>query len=94
MDQHLLRNNSEILKHLMGQFKSTVFCPDCDNISYKFDPFYMVQVPIPVIRKINFEFYYVSNDSWILPFKARFHVSETTTIKEMDDIIRENMDIS
>ena len=47
LKQHKKRNNSEIMKLLMGQYKSTVDCPDCENISYKFDPFYIVSVPIP-----------------------------------------------
>jgi hypothetical protein len=30
-----------------GQFKSTVVCPVCDNVSITFDPFLFLSVPLP-----------------------------------------------
>jgi ubiquitin carboxyl-terminal hydrolase 4/11/15 len=44
---HLLRNQSVVVDHFHGQFKSTLMCPQCENVSVTFDPFLTVSLPIP-----------------------------------------------
>ncbi len=81
------RNDSEIMKLLMGQFKSTVDCPDCENISYKFDPFYIISVPIPQIRMARDEIYFMFDDTWTLPKKIKYTLAEKTSVAEIRILI-------
>eukprot|EP01083_Nonionella_stella_P092178 257938_1 len=47
-DIHLKRNLSVIVDIMQGQLKSTVICPECKRVSVTFDPFLMLNVPLPV----------------------------------------------
>ncbi|EGR31392.1 ubiquitin specific peptidase 8, putative [Ichthyophthirius multifiliis] len=47
------RNDSIICDLMLGQFKSTLMCPDCRKISITFDPYMTISVPVPQIRQIN-----------------------------------------
>lgn len=49
---HLRRNRSVIVDLFQGQLKSTLVCPECDNVSIKFDPFMFLSVPIPDNRTL------------------------------------------
>eukprot|EP00042_Codosiga_hollandica_P038991 m.323626 g.323626 ORF g.323626 m.323626 type:complete len:1018 (-) comp55529_c0_seq4:116-3169(-) len=44
---HRARNDSVIVDLLVGQFKSTLTCPDCHKISRTFDPTMFLPLPIP-----------------------------------------------
>jgi ubiquitin C-terminal hydrolase len=46
-EKFLIRNRSVIVDNFAGQLKSTVVCPECKHVSVKFDPYTMVQVPLP-----------------------------------------------
>jgi ubiquitin C-terminal hydrolase len=46
---HLKRNQSVIVDHFQGQLKSTLICPECNNISITFDPFMYLSLPLPVL---------------------------------------------
>jgi len=50
------RNDSIIVDLMYGQYKSTVTCQECKNVSNNFDPF--LNIPLPIPKRINFEFYY------------------------------------
>lgn len=54
------RNDSVIVDLMYGQYKSTVTCQECKNVSNNFDPFMTLSLPIP--KRVNFEFYYLSLD--------------------------------
>ncbi|KAK9802690.1 hypothetical protein WJX73_007165 [Symbiochloris irregularis] len=41
------RNDSVIVDHLQGLYKSTLVCPDCHNRSVKFDPFTYLTLQLP-----------------------------------------------
>ena len=45
-DCNLKRNNSIITDLFCGQYKSTIICPDCENINITFDPFNALALPI------------------------------------------------
>lgn len=51
------RNDSVIVDTLYGQYKSTVECSTCPNFSITFDPFMILQLPIPLKKTKTFEFY-------------------------------------
>lgn len=46
---HLRRNQSIIVDLFQGQLKSTLHCPNCQNISIMFDPFMYLSVPLPFV---------------------------------------------
>lgn len=41
------RNDSVIVDHFQGMYKSTLVCPRCDRSSVKFDPFMYLSLPLP-----------------------------------------------
>eukprot|EP00698_Gefionella_okellyi_P011731 TRINITY_DN3117_c0_g1_i1.p1 TRINITY_DN3117_c0_g1~~TRINITY_DN3117_c0_g1_i1.p1 ORF type:complete len:938 (+),score=163.09 TRINITY_DN3117_c0_g1_i1:63-2876(+) len=45
---HKERNDSKVVDLFLGQFMSTVVCPDCHNPSLKFDPLMYLSLPLPV----------------------------------------------
>ena len=45
-DNFLLRNKSEIVDLMYGQYRSVLDCPKCQNHSIQFDPFLMCSLPI------------------------------------------------
>ena len=49
--QHKLRNHSFLHDLFMGQFKSTLVCPECDNVSVAFDPYTMVSLPLQTVAE-------------------------------------------
>ena len=58
----LKRNYSIFTENFFGQFKSTVSCPKCRNTSVTFDPFQIISLPIPIVVKDVFSFYFVFAD--------------------------------
>ncbi|GLT60957.1 hypothetical protein SLA2020_336950 [Shorea laevis] len=44
---HLVHNDSIIVEVCQGQFKSTLFCPVRKNMSFTFDPFIYLSLPLP-----------------------------------------------
>lgn len=60
---HKARNDSVIVDHFQGQYKSTLVCPKCDNISIIFDPYMYLSLPIPVEKSTSFRFTYIPSDS-------------------------------
>ncbi|XP_062509937.1 ubiquitin carboxyl-terminal hydrolase 19-like isoform X2 [Corticium candelabrum] len=49
---HKKRNDSIISDLFQGQFKSTVCCPQCQNVSVTFDPFTQISVPLPKQHRV------------------------------------------
>lgn len=43
---HLARNDSEVTSMFCGQLQSRIFCLTCGNVSYCFDPFFDLSVPL------------------------------------------------
>ncbi|WFD43484.1 ubiquitinyl hydrolase 1 [Malassezia psittaci] len=50
-DIYKARNDSVIVDLFQGQYRSTLVCPVCENVSVKFDPFMYLTLPIPNTRK-------------------------------------------
>ena len=46
-DAYRARNDSVIVDHFQGMYKSTLVCPSCQHCSVKFDPFMYLSVPLP-----------------------------------------------
>ncbi|KAI8889822.1 cysteine proteinase [Backusella circina FSU 941] len=47
-EYHLSRNDSIIVDLFQGQFRSTLVCKGCHNVSVTFDPFMYLSLPLPV----------------------------------------------
>lgn len=45
---HLKRNRSVITDLFVGMYKSTLYCPECKDVSTTFDPYNDVTLPLPV----------------------------------------------
>eukprot|EP00741_Cyanophora_paradoxa_P015306 tig00000194_g14775.t1 len=50
------RNDSIIVDLMMGQLKSTLVCPKCTRPSIKFDPYMMLNLPVPGVREQDVKF--------------------------------------
>nr|CAB3267545.1 ubiquitin carboxyl-terminal hydrolase 15 [Phallusia mammillata] len=61
-DNHRKRNSSVIVDTLHGLFRSTVDCPECPRISFTFDPFCFLSLPLPVKRERSVECTFVPVD--------------------------------
>jgi hypothetical protein len=46
-DNYRKRNDSHIVDHFQGLYKSTLVCPQCSYSSVKFDPFMYLSLPLP-----------------------------------------------
>ena len=46
-DVHIKRENSIIVDLFHGQYKSTITCPECKQVSLTYDPFMHLGLPIP-----------------------------------------------
>jgi ubiquitin C-terminal hydrolase len=46
-ENYKARNDSVIVDHFQGLYKSTLRCPHCDKTSVKFDPFMYLSLPLP-----------------------------------------------
>ncbi|KAJ3025872.1 ubiquitin carboxyl-terminal hydrolase, partial [Rhizophlyctis rosea] len=49
-DIHSKRNDSVIVDHFQGQYKSRLQCPECGKLSITFDPYMFLSLPIPERR--------------------------------------------
>jgi len=54
---HLLRNRSIIVDLFQGQVKSSLKCHDCGYVSYKFEPFMYLSLPVPEESKKDVTLY-------------------------------------
>ena len=69
---HLKRNQSIIVDLMHGQFKGTVRCPDCDKLSITFDPYMSISLPIPEIKLVEKDYFWVPYDTSKRCIKSTF----------------------
>lgn len=84
-ENYLKRNRSIIVDLLVGQYKSTLICPDCKKISITFDPYMSVSLPLPNYQLISFQFYLIARDSRELPLKITFMLPSTNTSAQLKE---------
>ncbi|XP_019428321.1 PREDICTED: ubiquitin carboxyl-terminal hydrolase 9-like isoform X2 [Lupinus angustifolius] len=67
---HMARNDSLIVDVCQGQYKSTLVCPVCGNISITFDPFMYLSLPMPstAIRTMTVTVFYGDGSGLPMPF--------------------------
>lgn len=66
-----------------GQFKSTVRCPDCDKLSITFDPYMNISLPIPEIKLIERDYFWVPFDTSKKCVKYSFNMKTHEPIKNL-----------
>ena len=76
-----------------GLFKSTVRCPDCDKISITFDPFMSINLPIPEIKLVEKDYFWVPYDVSKKCIKHSFVMKSHEEIKTLRKLIGQAHDI-
>jgi len=56
---YLMRNQSIFVDLFYGQYKSSLICGNCDEVSIKFEPFMNISLPIPINDLIDFQVNFV-----------------------------------
>lgn len=79
----LKRNYSLFIENFYGQYKSTVTCNNCENTNITFDPYQIISLPIPVIIRENFSFYFLNADHTEKAIKFGF---KAKSIKSFNDL--------
>jgi len=76
-----------------GQFKSTVRCPDCDKVSITFDPYMSISLPIPEIKLVEKDYFWVPFDTQKRCVKHKFVFKSHEPIKNLRKFIARSFDI-
>ncbi|KAJ1959244.1 hypothetical protein GGI12_004434, partial [Dipsacomyces acuminosporus] len=76
------RNDSVVVDLFQGQYKSTLVCPVCDNVSVTFDPFMYLTLPLPIKRQkwINATF---------IPANPSVHATKMHLLVKKDDAVKQ-----
>ncbi|GLC55869.1 hypothetical protein PLESTB_001037900 [Pleodorina starrii] len=77
------RNDSLVVDHFQGLFKSTVDCPQCGFNSVKFDPFMYLSLPLPESRRRVVEVVLVRTDGCQLPTRMALELPSGATLTDM-----------
>lgn len=90
---HLMRNQSVIVDLMHGQYKSTLVCPKCNNISITYDPFMMLSLPIPMNETHFDKYYYVPYDRKDVPKRSQYMLKKKESVHELRKQIAEQMGV-
>ncbi|GFR46721.1 hypothetical protein Agub_g8344, partial [Astrephomene gubernaculifera] len=77
------RNNSLVVDHFQGLFKSTVDCPQCGFNSVKFDPFMYLSLPLPESRRRVVEAVLVAADGSLPPARMALELAAGATLGDL-----------
>ncbi|GIL69539.1 hypothetical protein Vretifemale_467 [Volvox reticuliferus] len=77
------RNDSLVVDHFQGLFKSTVDCPQCGFNSVKFDPFMYLSLPLPESRRRVVEVVLVRTDGSELPCRMALELPSGATLLDL-----------
>lgn len=90
---HLLRNQSVIVDMMQGQYKSTLCCPKCNNISECYDPYMLLSLPIPQNEIASSIYYYMPYDSKVCPLKCKYFLKKSASILDLRKQIAEQNNV-
>ena len=80
---HLLRNKSIIVDMMQAQYKSTLCCPRCNNVSVTYDPYMMLSLPIPQNDIYSAIYYYMPFDISVCPVKSKFYLKKSALMIDL-----------
>ncbi|KAF8072770.1 UBP11 [Scenedesmus sp. PABB004] len=77
------RNDSHIVDHFQGLYKSTLVCPGCGYSSVKLDPFMYLSLPLPESRVRQVEAILLHADGAAPPREFGLEVPHSGTLREL-----------
>ncbi|KAJ1666474.1 hypothetical protein EV178_002261 [Coemansia sp. RSA 1646] len=81
------RDDSVIVDLFQGQYRSTLVCPECDNVSVTFDPFMYLTLPLPVQRQKWLELLFIPADPILYPLHMYLLVKNDDFIKQLRKLV-------
>ncbi|KAJ1986042.1 hypothetical protein GGI25_005324 [Coemansia spiralis] len=81
------RDDSVIFDLFQGQYRSTLVCPECDNVSVTFDPFMCLTLPLPVQRQKWLEVLFIPADTGLYPIHLHLLVRNDDTIMQLRQVV-------
>ncbi|WIA28861.1 hypothetical protein OEZ86_011387 [Tetradesmus obliquus] len=82
-DNYRLRNDSHIVDHFQGLYKSTLVCPQCGYSSVKFDPFMYLSLPLPESKVRQLTAILLHADGAAPPREYGLEVPQTGSVKDL-----------
>lgn len=80
---HIARNQSPVVDLMHGQLRSEVICPDCGNVSIKFDPFLMHTLQVPGAVSKTVELCYIFLEPERKPLKIAINMPKGSNIADV-----------
>eukprot|EP00798_Chlamydomonas_sp_ICE-L_P020878 gene20878-27720_t len=77
------RNDSFLVDHFQGLYKSTLNCPNCEHASMKFDPFMYLSLPLPESRVKSLTVTWANMQGEGVTTKYCIDVSTSGTVKDV-----------
>mmetsp|Transcript_9915 Transcript_9915/g.23668 ORF Transcript_9915/g.23668 Transcript_9915/m.23668 type:complete len:781 (-) Transcript_9915:317-2659(-) len=77
------RNDSVVVDHFQGLYKSCLVCPDCGKSSIKFDPFMYLSLPLPAAPKRSVLVTLVATDGSAPPTLLSLRVPKNGTVGDL-----------
>lgn len=74
------RNDSVVVDHFQGLYKSTLVCPQCSFRSIKFDPFMYLSLPLPTTKTCTVEVTVIHMDGAARPMLYAVRVAKNGSI--------------
>ncbi|KAG1746657.1 uncharacterized protein EDB91DRAFT_1048951 [Suillus paluster] len=84
---YMKRNDSVIVDLFQGQYQSTLVCPECQKVSFTFDPFMYLTLPLPVNKKWEHVIYYVPWDPSVPHRKVPVQIGRDSSFKDLKNLL-------
>ena len=88
-----MRNQSEIVDLMYGQYRSIVDCPQCNKHSIQFDPFLMCQLPITNNSQKKIELKFVHEHFYATKITICYEKNWNWSMTDVMNEIKKKMDI-
>jgi ubiquitin carboxyl-terminal hydrolase 4/11/15 len=76
-----------IVDLMHGLYKSTVRCPDCNRLSVTFEPYMNITLPIPEVKLILKNFYWIPFDTSKRNILYKFSIKSHLQIRSLKEFI-------
>lgn len=86
-NDHIMDNQSVIVKTFHGQYKSSVKCSECNHVSVTFEPFMYLSVPIPRANERQLCVMYISLDN--TPTQYLLVLDKRDRISKVKDLLHQ-----
>ncbi|KAJ1836202.1 hypothetical protein IWW55_000049 [Coemansia sp. RSA 2706] len=80
------RNDSVVVDLFQGQYRSTLVCPVCSNVSVTFDPFMYLTLPLPIQRQKWIDVLFIPLDTAVYATQMHLLVRKDDTIKQLKQV--------